>query len=113
MLGAASPWVGTNSKTVPWFADFVSSPLPSMFSHLAAAFITARISGDSPFRYIRLWFLGPYLPFSLFKFVYLVSLLPLACVFLLHGDFSLLVIILPLACFLGLVLAKIFYGKVM
>ncbi|KAH0883943.1 hypothetical protein HID58_060039 [Brassica napus] len=38
--------------TVPWFADFVSSPLPSLFSHLVAAFITASISGGSPFRYV-------------------------------------------------------------
>ncbi|KAF3556027.1 hypothetical protein F2Q69_00013771 [Brassica cretica] len=50
--GAASPWVGTNSRAVPWFADFVSSPLPSLFSHLVAAFITARISGGSHFRYV-------------------------------------------------------------
>ena len=39
-------------KKVPWFADFVSSPLPSLFSHLVAVFITACISGGSPFRYV-------------------------------------------------------------
>ena len=37
---------------VPWFADFVLYPLPFMFFHLVAAFITARISGGSPFRYV-------------------------------------------------------------
>ncbi|KAF2547414.1 hypothetical protein F2Q70_00021319 [Brassica cretica] len=52
MLGAASPWIETNSGMVPWFADFVSSPLPFMLFHLVAAFITARISGGSPFRYV-------------------------------------------------------------
>ncbi|KAF3578485.1 hypothetical protein DY000_02031223 [Brassica cretica] len=51
--------------TVPWFADFVSSPLPSLFSHLVAAFITASISGGSPFRYVcqsRLFIFFPSFP---------------------------------------------------
>ncbi|KAF3533379.1 hypothetical protein DY000_02041633 [Brassica cretica] len=78
-LRAEYYFIIVNSRTVPWFADFVSSPLPSLFSRLVAAFITARISGGSPFRYVcqsRLWFLGAYLPFSLSQFVSLVLLLP-------------------------------------
>ncbi|KAH0875402.1 LOW QUALITY PROTEIN: hypothetical protein HID58_072764 [Brassica napus] len=84
-----------NLKKVPWFADFVSSPLPSLFSHLFSSlpaslvalpfamfanpgldsdFLCMVVSGVK----LRLWFLGAYLPFSLFQFVYLVLLLPLA-----------------------------------
>ncbi|KAH0914968.1 hypothetical protein HID58_029414 [Brassica napus] len=40
------------SRTAPQFADFVTSPFSSLFSHLIATFITARISGGSPFHHI-------------------------------------------------------------
>ena len=40
-----------------YFADFILSPLPSLFSNLVAAFIAARISGGSSFHYVCLsWF---------------------------------------------------------
>ena len=40
-----------SSRTVLQFVDFVLSPFPSLFSHLVAAFIAARISCSSPFRH--------------------------------------------------------------
>ncbi|KAF2547413.1 hypothetical protein F2Q70_00021318 [Brassica cretica] len=93
---------------VPWFADFVSSALPFMFFHLVAAFITARISGGSPFRYVcqsSLFVLFPSFPWYRDGSYLLVG----GCAFADLGmclsvscDFSLPVIILPLACFLGL-----------
>ncbi|KAF3521835.1 hypothetical protein F2Q69_00047567 [Brassica cretica] len=62
LMGAASPWVGTEfsllrcclprrCSMMVWFSDFVPSSLPSLLSHLVAAFITARVSGGSPFRH--------------------------------------------------------------
>ena len=33
-----------SSKTAPYFADFVSSPFPSLFSHLFEAFITSLVA---------------------------------------------------------------------
>ncbi|KAH0869037.1 hypothetical protein HID58_076059, partial [Brassica napus] len=55
-------------------ASLVTLPF-AMFANpcLDSDFLCMVVSGVK----IRLWFLGPYLPFSLFKFVYLVSLLPL------------------------------------
>ncbi|KAF3567185.1 hypothetical protein DY000_02011646 [Brassica cretica] len=56
-----------------------------MLFYLVAAFITVHISVVSGVK-LKLWFLGAYFPFSLSRFVSLVSLLPLvqACVFLLR-----------------------------
>ncbi|KAF3582471.1 hypothetical protein DY000_02031632 [Brassica cretica] len=115
VFDAVFPDVDLPSRAVPWFADFVSSPLPSLFSHLVAAFITARISGGSHFRYVfqsRLLFITAYLPFSISQFVSLVPLIPLP-----SGDYSssgllswffVLVFDRVPLCFL----AKILYDKV-
>ncbi|KAF3596124.1 hypothetical protein DY000_02024290 [Brassica cretica] len=91
--------------TAPRFADFVLSPLPSLFSHLVVAFIAVCVVSGLK---LELWFLGGWLLFSLPQVVSLLPLLPLlvvvllvlyACVFL--REFNLPVIILPLTRFLG------------
>ncbi|KAH0868975.1 hypothetical protein HID58_075997 [Brassica napus] len=84
--------------TAPRFADFVLSPLPSLFSHLVVAFIAVCVSDGSLFRHVwivfctvytlcawkvvsglklELWFLGGWLLFSLPHVVSLLPLLPL------------------------------------
>ncbi|KAF2589465.1 hypothetical protein F2Q70_00040836 [Brassica cretica] len=50
MLGTTSRWIG--SRRALRFADFVSSPFLSLFSHLVAPFIAACVSGGSFFRHI-------------------------------------------------------------
>ncbi|KAH0885229.1 hypothetical protein HID58_061325, partial [Brassica napus] len=41
-----------SSRNAPQFADFVLSPLPSLFAHLVATFIAACVSSDSPFFHV-------------------------------------------------------------
>ncbi|KAL0786982.1 hypothetical protein Bca101_003228 [Brassica carinata] len=82
MFGTASLWLGQSlvvfdvvfivvglpsivSMTAPYFADFVSSPFPSLFSHLFAAFIASLVA--FPFTMFATselvsWSFGPFYP---------------------------------------------------
>ncbi|KAH0882447.1 hypothetical protein HID58_058543 [Brassica napus] len=67
MLGTTSRWVG--SRMAPRFADFVSSPFLSLFSHLVVPFIFAHVISSLK---LELLFSGGRLPFSLLQMSFVV-----------------------------------------